>query len=336
MAPFQQKHSPYWKGLCLLMALTTATLFGPGLAQSTPSSKRGLAFRGDDHDSDNRLLLSENSSITWYYTWSANTSPLIGDSVVFIPLIHGVDDASNQQVMDVINSLPASSTHLLTFNEPDGTTSSGGSSISPEDAARSYLSDIVPLRTTSGRRSRTWNISHPVVTGSEQGLDWLRQFNASCYELDDGGCPADFVAAHWYGDFAGLASWLGTLREFYNPSNDTASQRRFWVTEMALPQAGEEDTLAMMNESLRYLDGLDDVEGYAWFGVFREDEANAWTGNNVALFDDDGGLTELGALYLGGEARGFDVGMTGGAGYSRISVVAMIVCFIVVVALQRV
>jgi hypothetical protein len=47
------------------------------------------------------------------------------------------------------------------------------------------------------------------------------------------------------------------------------------------------------------LDDLEYVERYAWFGAFRADDANEWTGDAVALFEDDGGLTELGALYLG-------------------------------------
>ena len=34
------------------------------------SSKRGLAFHGDEHESDNNLLKSNNSEIAWYYTWS--------------------------------------------------------------------------------------------------------------------------------------------------------------------------------------------------------------------------------------------------------------------------
>lgn len=228
---------------------------------------------------------------------------------MFVPLIHGLDDALKPHLTSILSRLPSSSTHLLAYNEPDGTTGSGGSSISPEDAARSYIDNIAPLRTADGR---TWNISHPVVTGSGQGLDWLRDFNESCYELDsDNGCPADFVAVHWYGPFEGLASWLGTLNEFYNPSNstETGPELKLWVTEMALPSEGEEATVSMLNQSLTYLDGLDYVEAYAWFGAFRTSEANEWTGDEVSMFDSSGGLTEVGSLYLGGEENGFKEGM---------------------------
>ncbi|OLN86178.1 Alkali-sensitive linkage protein 1-like protein 1 [Colletotrichum chlorophyti] len=288
-----------------LASLAASTLYTTACAQSDLPSKRGLAYQGDDHEADKQLLTSENSLISWYYTWSTWPAQGLNSSVTFLPLVHGVDDASDSELTSRLNRLPDSSTHLLTFNEPDGTTSSGGSNIDPEDAAKAYIEHIVPLRDSD---SRSWNISHPVVTGSPQGLDWLRRFNESCYEIDDNGCPTDFVAVHWYGDATGLRNHLGALQEFYN---STSPDLKYWITEMALPQQDSEATLAMMNESLTYLDSADYVEGYAWFGAFRKHEANEWTGDEVSLFDKNGGLTDLGALYLGGEEQGFEKGQKG-------------------------
>ncbi|KAH8673283.1 glycosyl hydrolase catalytic core-domain-containing protein [Xylariales sp. PMI_506] len=286
---------------------------------ATTASKRGLAYLGDPHQGDLNLLLSEKSPISWYYTWSLNQAQPVNTTVPFLPLVTNTDDASNSDLIPLLSQLPASATHLLTFNEPDGSTDSGGSAISPDDAASSYLEYIVPLRNNDTRR---WNISHPVVTGSSQGLTWLQDFNASCYKLDPSGCPTDFVAVHWYGDFAGLASWLGTLSAFYNPNNDSDSTLEFWVTEMALPQADEETTASTLNQSIAYLDGLDYVSGYAWFGDFREDDSNEWTGESVAFFDNNGGLTEVGSLYLGGSQNGFAVGVKGQGAASTLSVSA--------------
>lgn len=275
-------------------------------AHADLSTKRGLALIGDAPDADNELLTSEESPISWYYTWSPWPSNTISHSISFLPLLHGLEAAEDSDLHSILDRLPASSTHLLTFNEPDGEEDTGGSDISPEDAAEAYLEYIAPLRSGD---SRTWNISHPVVTGSPQGLEWLEKFNASCYELAEDGCPADFVSVHWYGDFPGLAAWLSTLQEFYNSS---ATNLPLWITELALPQEDEEANVAMMNESMTYLDELDYVEGYAWFGAFRTDNSNDWTGDGVSLFDDDGGLTELGAKYLGGEENGFEPGMGAG------------------------
>lgn len=309
----------------LLVTLTTCQT-------STLASKRGLASLGDTHASDSNLLFSANSSIDWYYNWSPSRVPEI--SLPFVPLLHGLDDADNDQTLAAINALPASSTHLLTFNEPDGTTSSGGSAISPSDAASAYLDRIAPLRTNASRR---WNVSHPATTGSPSGLAWLREFNASCWALEpSGGCPADFVALHWYGDFAGLAAWLGTLRAFYAAgaaSGAVSGDVRFWVTEMALPQAGEGETVDMLNQSMAYLDGLEYVAAYAWYGADRE--ASSWdgyTGGNVAMFSSGGKLTDVGALYLGGEKEGFKAGMTGAGAGVRVS--ALVVAVVVLLCMS--
>lgn len=306
-----------------LLALRAIIIYTCSVASqsSALSSKRGLAYLGDNHESDLDLLFSAKSSIEWYYNWSPDTVSTI--DLPFVPLLHGLDDADSSQVKDTINTLPASSTHLLTFNEPDGTTSSGGSSISPSDAAQSYIHNIAPLRTAS----RSWNISHPAITGSPRGLAWLQEFNASCWDIDpDNGCPTDFVSLHWYGDFDGLASWLSGLREFYvtNSSSGAVSQDiQFWITEMALPQQGDDETLDMLNQSISYLDGLDYVEAYAWYGTARKGGSwDSYTGNNVAVFNKQGALTDVGALYLGGQEEGFEKGETGDASRLPFSVMA--------------
>ncbi|KAF2194695.1 glycoside hydrolase family 128 protein [Zopfia rhizophila CBS 207.26] len=304
-----------------LFLLTLGTRMIPSSAQR--NTKRGIAYLGNTHKSDNSLLLSSSSPLSWYYNWSpypATEQIPLDSPLEFTPLVHGIDDAESSQTQHQIKSLPRSSMHILTFNEPDGDKDSGGSDIDPEDAARAYIEHIVPYHTSNSRGGRTWNISHPSVTRSPRGLDWLRQFNLSCYKIDEeNGCPTDFIAAHWYGAFDGLASWLGTLDEFYNANrSDDTARLKIWITEMALPQANTHDTVNMMNQTLPYLEKLEYVEKYAWFGAFRTDDANEWTGDGVALFDDDGGLTKLGALYMGGEVNGFEEGDKGNAGTANL------------------
>lgn len=280
----------------LLLPLSLASL---SFASAQLDSKRGISVLGDDHNSDWSLLTSTNSPLSWYWNWSPwpAKSDLV-PSLMFIPQIHGIDDIAANVAQ--VNNLAANTTHLFTFNEPDGTTDSGGSSISPEDAAKTYIENILPLRKANGGR---FLISHPATTGSDNGLKWLRDFNSSCYDLEPKtGCPTDFITAHWYGAFDGLTSWLSQLDEFYNINSTRTTPLKIWITELALPQADEDTTVKMMNETLPYLDAQDNVEGYAWFGMFRRDESNEWTGQEVAMFKSDGSLTKLGATYLNGVA----------------------------------
>jgi hypothetical protein len=295
-------------------AAAVGLLAAGAIAQNNLTAKRGMSYVGsaDSHDADYNILLSSASPISWYFTWSPVPAPsyIFPDDakskIEFVPALPGIDNLDDN--IEALRRVPDSSKHLFTFNEPDGTTSSGGSNISPEDAAKAYIEKVVPLR-------ERFQISHPSVTGSSRGLDWLNDFNSSCWDIDSkNGCPADFVTAHWYGDFAGLASWLGQLSGWYNQSGSGIDGAvRIWVSELGLPQASQDMTFAMMNQSLPYLDELEYVEKYAWFGVFRPKEANEWTGDGVALFQNDGGLSELGAYYLGGEANGYMVGQQGQA-----------------------
>lgn len=55
------------------------------------------------------------------------------------------------------------------------------------------------------------------------------------------------------------------------------------------------------NTTLEYLDRLDYVARYSWFGAFRSDVSNV--GPSGAMLDADGKLTDLGAWYLGRSGR---------------------------------
>ncbi|RYP49468.1 hypothetical protein DL768_004827 [Monosporascus sp. mg162] len=285
-------------------------------ADSNSTSKRGISFIPETPPADYDILLSsESSPITWYYTWSPRPAPEdhifpwgARSGIEFVPTLHSIGDGRLERDIEELGSLTDSSKHLFTFNEPDGTTDSGGSAITPREAAEAYIEQIVPLR-------ERFRISHPSVTGSERGLGWLREFDSACREIDpENGCPTDFVVAHWYGGLEGLIWWLENLVDLYVSGNygfESENDLEIWIKELGIPGAPAEANQEMMEQTLPYLDGLNYVNKYAWFGTFRPQQANEWTGEGVALFQDDGGLTAIGALYLGGEANGFQVGDRG-------------------------
>ena len=94
-----------------------------------------------------------------------------------------------------------------------------------------------------------------------------------------------------------MASWLGQLHALH-------PTLPIWVTEFALPTNPLPETQDSFNASLAYLDRLEYVERYAWFGTFRADNAGGFVGGNVSFLDDGGGLTDLGAWYLGEKGTG--------------------------------
>ncbi|KAK5322783.1 hypothetical protein LTR70_003731 [Exophiala xenobiotica] len=307
-----RRPSKLFAGAALLSSFVTAVTSAD---TDTDSSKRGIAYLGTNHNNDYNIFLSGQSPLTWYYNWSPYPvrNPSSFRNIEFVPLIHNIDSLPAD--IRQLSNLPSSSTHLLSFNEPDHGTSGGGSDISPSDAAGAYIDSIAPLSVANGGN---FLISHPSTTGTLSGLSWLRQFNTSCYAINTThGCHTDFLATHFYGDFPALASWLGTLNEYYN--TNTGSDLPIWITELALPQMSAQRTERMMNTTLPYLDGLGYLGRYSWFGIFREENANEWTGDGVALLDDSGDLTALGAMYLGsgfaeGESANSSPGGSGGGG----------------------
>lgn len=57
-----------------------------------------------------------------------------------------------------------------------------------------------------------------------------------------------------------------------------------------------------MTTSLEYMDGLDYLERYSYFGAFRSEVSNV--GPNAAMLSDGGQLTQLGVWYLGENGTG--------------------------------
>lgn len=279
------------------------------------AEKRGIAYIGIYepvvHPADYNVLLQTASPLNWYYTWYPEPPPefkFYGDrsaTIEFVPTLKSLHNLTEP----VLAALPNSSTHIFSFNEPDGEIETGGTAISPVDAARAYVDHVVPLR-------KRFNISHPAVTGSPRGMQWLRDFNTECWVKDpQNGCPTDFVVVHWYGNFQGMVDWMYQLKAWYEDPKEKAGltgKMDMWVTEMGQPSGDNATNLAIMNQTMGFLDPLEFVTRYSWFGIFRPGNSNSWTGSGLSLFQDDGGLSELGAMYLGdGKGGGLKLGAKG-------------------------
>lgn len=178
-------------------------------ANYTKSSKRGLIYvPSSDHPSDAGIWTEPNSDLTWYYNYALDPSPPFASdpSFAFVPMLWGAPaSTSDTTFLDGVTSMINAGkniTYVLSFNEPDGSTDTGGSNVSPDLAAQTWIREIEPLRKLGVK------CGAPAVTGATTGFTWLQDFFAAC----DGACTADFLPVHWYGDFAGMASNIGQKR----------------------------------------------------------------------------------------------------------------------------
>jgi hypothetical protein len=192
----------------LLAALPTALT----QATYTRSSKRGLVFiPSDTHPYDDEIWVESGSDLTWYYNYGPQPSPayynLTQEEFEFVPQLW----TSSSTFLSTVTSMISGGrniSHVLTFNEPDGSTATGGSNLAPSAAASAWISQVQPLKKLGVK------LGAPAVTGSPSGFTWLQQFFDACASQGTN-CTADFIPVHWYGNFQGLADHLGQVYGTY-------------------------------------------------------------------------------------------------------------------------
>ncbi|KAF3908364.1 hypothetical protein AA313_de0209636 [Arthrobotrys entomopaga] len=263
----------------LLVFVSAANPIGPN-----PNAKRGLVYiPNKDHPEDDHIWTQSDSPLTWYYNYDTKPSvALTGDAtnLQFVPMLWG--DYNNTFVQDVKDAIAQGYKieYVLGFNEPDNPANggSGGSGVSPEDAAARWKESIQPLAKLGIK------LGAPSPTGAPSGLDWMQAFFDAC-----DGCTIDFIPLHWYGNFDGIASHLGQYTAAF-------PNMTFWFTEFAFDHQDVEPTQEFFNTTLEYFDRLENVGRYTYFGSFRSDVSNV--GPNAAMLNEKGGLTYIGAWYL--------------------------------------
>ena len=156
-------------------------------------------------------------------------------------------------------------------------------------AAREWLRVIEPLR------KRGLKAGSPGISSAPDGVRWLKDFLA---EIRRGGGDVDFYALHWYGE--GLGGFYDYIWSTYY---QLGADRPVWITEFACTNwnvkqpLGREVVETFCRESCKYLDGLEWVERYAWFGAMRDcGTVGCW----ARMIDDQGKLTDLGKGYRDG------------------------------------
>ncbi|KAI1801780.1 glycoside hydrolase family 128 protein [Daldinia bambusicola] len=282
-------------------------------AAQTRSSKRGLVFvPKPGNPEDDKIWVQSGSDLTWYYNYQSTPSSAFEDvpqdRFEFVPMLWGaIDDTSFlESVRNQINS-GREINHVLGFNEPDSPYS-GGSNVQPSKAADVWIKNIAPLAENGVK------LGLPACTGSWGGLSWLQQFLGNCSEListedDKKNCTYDFVALHWYGNFEGLASHMGS----YAAAFPNVTQ---WITEYNFDNQDLSTTQAFYNTSAEYFDRMDSVSRYSLFGSFRSRDSNV--GPNAVMLNNDGQLTDIGSWYLG--MSGTSIDPQSGEGGPRVTV----------------
>ncbi|KAG7088302.1 hypothetical protein E1B28_012312 [Marasmius oreades] len=246
-----------------------ASVIGVVGVAASKNPKRGLAFADGKNPVDITKVNQASSVISWQYDWG--TSPpsyLASSGIPYVPMQWGAGGANNFSTAVLLQKAKVA----LAFNEPD---LSSQSNLSPQAAADLWKQYIQPLKSSGVR------LGAPAITNGPSGRPWLAQFLSNCTQ-----CSIDFIPFHWYGE------GLGTFYDYVWQMHGQFPNYPLWVTEFASTSSEDNVVMDFLNQSIHYLDTLDFVERYAWFGYFRKD-----SNSHYNLLDINGELNNLGRTY---------------------------------------
>lgn len=250
---------------------------------SSTSSKRGLCWPVENNSTGDSPLpfTKPGSRITWLYNWSPRPTPGT-QQLEFVPMQWNHVNAA--ELPSHCASCRASS--LLAFNEPE---LDSQSNMSVSLAVDTWMQHIHPLRQAHAGHLRAGS---PGISSSPHGITWLKDFLAG---IRARGSDVDFYALHWYG------VELGQFYDYiWSAYYQLGADKPAWITEFAPTNwdvanpLGKDHVERFCREACRYLDGLEWVERYAFFGAMRD---TGTVGRWASMLDDRGRLTDLGKIY---------------------------------------
>jgi hypothetical protein len=268
-----------------------STLTRRAASEVPRSNKRGLvhitnpAFhKGLNPALDMKAWTANNTDLTWYYNYMSYQTLTPNVTYEFVPMIWG-PGAQKEFVanMTKLKNAGVAIQHAMSYNEPDGNYTDGGSGVTPGEAVEGWMKYMEPLRT----QFPGIKLGAPATKGNDAGIAWLNNFTQSCLN-----CTIDFVPFHWYGDAVNITHHIAQLRANYS--------QPLWVTEYAPPfRHTTPETLQLFKDMMAFLDGSPDIERYSYWPAYRSAQTPKGWNPDMAMLKDDGTYSKVGGWYLG-------------------------------------
>lgn len=303
--------------LPLVLALALAS---PAFSQQR-SAKRGVCWDEKTQPLTAATLQKLAPGVSWLYNWgvapTATAAPIGPDGLVaFAPMCW--NGAFNETALRSYLDTHPGVTYLLGFNEPNISGASGGSSMTPQQAADAWprlekIADDYGLKLVAP----ALNFSGDVVGGTVYSTpyDWLEAFLA-LYPT----ARMDYLCLHCYMDYASAVNWFATdyfYKDVFSEANrakyprlvsylDSHGELPLFLTEfcaMGNDFRGNGLTITPtlqidhMTQKLQYLEQSPRVAAYAWFMANGDATKTPYWSlmqRNTAASD----LSEVGKVYV--------------------------------------
>jgi Glycosyl hydrolase catalytic core len=239
------------------------------------SSKKGFVYSPKSNPNFNSQL--ESLNLGWYYTWGLTGYPNL--ELKFTPMVWGLPSVSK------LDQIPAGSTEILAFNEPDGAQQSN---ISVQEVVSVWHQLKAKAVSIGARLGSVATAQNPLAPNSYFDQLW----NA----LPPTERP-DFICLHWYAppNADSFLQWLDNIWGQY--------KKPIWVTEMCVadwkatadaPEKFTTDQIQhFMDAVVAGMNARPYVERFCW-KTRPTTDVNMGNGALIAL---DGTLTPLGEHY---------------------------------------
>ncbi|KAK0548737.1 hypothetical protein OC846_002576 [Tilletia horrida] len=242
------------------------------------------AIKGSPWGADSRWnprILGGNSSVVWYHHWAGGAFPTYSN-VEFVPTFWGPQKNISwyKRKAEMQNYPPK---NILAFNEPDVPTQSN---LTPSAALDLYTKEIWPLKA----KFPQVQLSSPQIC---YDISWLNAFMTGARAT---GVEPDFLAVHWYGslNFTRFTKYITQIRTTY-PTKD------IWITEIGLTNkanATSDQAKYYMAQMLNWTSTQPYIKRVTWTGFWATGSPpDTYISPNMALFNPNGTLTELGLFY---------------------------------------
>jgi hypothetical protein len=204
-----------------------------------------------------------------------------------------------------LNEIPAGSTELLAFNEPDGDKKSPDGKPAQSNVKISDVVSLWPTLRATGLRIGSVAAAQDPLETSYTPTDGSPAISTSYFDalwtaLSQAGQTPDFIALHWYAppNATGFLNWIDNIYAKY--------KKPIWITEMCVADwaAGPgkavpferytvQEIQQFMQQVVTGMYSRPYVERFSW----KTRPTNDVNMGNGALIANDGTLTPLGQFY---------------------------------------
>ncbi|KAK7510052.1 uncharacterized protein IWZ02DRAFT_382499, partial [Phyllosticta citriasiana] len=258
-------------------AAATTTPASSSAASSTPAAsstashgtvaKRGLVY----NDFSVVTHFESSQAIGWAWNWAQTAGGSMPPNIQFVPTLWGTRESEDLATWssNAQSEIANGAKYLMAFNEPDVEQASGGSDISPADAATAFKTYMNPYATNTTLVSPGVcnGVGTRSSTGRSQGLDWLSEFQTACggFGSSSSQCQIGVINIHWYNDYTGDASV--NLQNFKTYAQKAYDQFKMpiWITEFALSGADDASAKTFLEGVFEFAAQNDWLERYSFF-----------------------------------------------------------------------